>query len=406
MKNDKKYIIILGDGMSDYKDENGKTPLMCADKPEIDYIAQRGETGLCRTIPKGMKPGSDNANLSVLGYDPLLYYTGRSPLEAVSIGVKLSDTDVCYRCNLVTLSGDEPYEKKVMLDYSSDEISSAESGVLIEYLQKNMDFSAAFELYKGVSYRHCLVMHGGSLGAKLAQPHDISDKAITDYMPQGENAAVFRGMMIKSYGLLKGHPINTERQKRGLRPANSMWLWGEGKKPALPSFKEKFGKSGAMISAVDLLKGIAILAGMKVCEVKGATGNIHTDFEGKAAAALKTLKEGSDFVYVHVEAADECGHRGEKENKVKAIEYLSRRLIAPLVKGLKEEGFDYSMLIMPDHATPLKLKTHTADPVPYILYRSYDEREPSAASYNEDSCAASGIIEEKGHTLIQKLLSK
>ena len=406
MENKKKYIVVLGDGMSDLKDESGKTPLMYAYKPYIDKLAGLGELGLCRTVPKGMKPGSDNANLSVLGYDPLKYYTGRSPLEAVSMGIKLADTDITYRCNLVTLSEDEPYNKKRMIDYSAGEITNDEAAALIKYLSDNLGLPEQFDLYNGVSYRHCLVMHGGKVGAQHTPPHDISDKLITDYLPKGENAALFLSFMEKSYALLKDHPVNLDRKKRGLNPANSMWLWGEGKKPVLTDFKQKFGKSGAMISAVDLLKGIAISAGMKVCDVPGATGNINTDYEGKAAAAIDVLKGGCDFVYIHVEATDECGHHGDMEGKIKGIEYLDSRIVKPVCDALRAKGYDFSVLIMPDHATPVKLKTHISDPVPYLLYRSYDEKSGGAGAYNEDNCTASGNFEDEGYKLILKLFSE
>ena len=405
MNSKRKYIVILGDGMSDYKDKDGKTPLMYAPKPEIDYMARRGEAGLCRTVPKGMKAGSDNSNLSVLGYDPLIYYTGRSPLEAVSMGVKLDGGDVSYRCNLVALSDGEPYQNKKMVDYSGGEISSADAKTLIDYLNANMKFPPKIELHNGVSYRHCLVVRGGNLGAELTPPHDISGKCVAEYLPEGENAAVFLELMKKSYELLKNHPLNLEREKRGVNPANSMWFWGEGRKPALPLFKDKCHKSGAMISAVDLLNGIAIAAGMKTYKVEGATGNLDTNFEGKAAAAFQALKDGNDFVYVHVEAADECGHRGEKENKIKAIEWLDSRLVKPLVEKLKAAGYEYSMLVMPDHATPLEKKTHVPDPVPYVLYRSFDEKK-GVSCYNEDTCAATGVIEEQGFKLIERLFDK
>ncbi len=406
MDDKKKYIIILGDGMSDRADEHGKTPLMYARKPDIDALAARGELGLCRTVPKGMKPGSDNANLSVLGYDPLKYYTGRSPLEAVSMGIKLADTDITYRCNLVTLSEDEPYSKKRMIDYSSGEITNAEAAVLIKFLSERLGLPEEFGLFNGVSYRHCLVMHGGAAGAQHTPPHDITDKPVTEYLPKGANAALFLSFMEKSYGLLKDHPVNLDRKKRGLNPANSIWLWGEGKKPVLPEFFKKFGKAGAMISAVDLLKGIAISAGMKVCDVPGATGNLDTDYEGKAAAALKVLDNGCDFVYVHVEATDECGHHGDLAGKIKGVEYLNDRIVKPISTGLSAKGYDFSMLILPDHATPVKLKTHTPDPVPYILYRSYAEKKSGFVTYNEDSCAVAGNIEDEGYKLILKLFEK
>jgi len=401
-----KYIIVLGDGMSDYKDSEGLTPLMRADKPCIDFLAGRSKLGLVKTVPEGMKPGSDNANLSVMGYDPLLYYTGRSPLEALSMGIKLGETDLTYRCNLVTLSDGGEYADKMMVDYSSDEITTTEAAALIDALNKELPLEQnALRLYSGVSYRHCLV---SSLkeGMFMTAPHDITDKKIAGYLPKGENAELLLALQIQSYEILSRHEVNINRISRGLRPANSIWLWGEGKKPALPAFKDKFGHTGAVISAVDLIKGIGLCAGLRVYEVPGATGNILTNFEGKADAALNALlNDGLDFVYVHVEAPDECGHRGEHDNKVKSIEYLDKRLVKRLYDGLVNAGEDFNMLILPDHATPLSLKSHTSDSVPFLLYKSAS---PVAGgmSYNEDTCAATGVFVEKGHALIELLFGR
>lgn len=404
-----KYIVILGDGMADYPDARlgGRTPLMTAKKPNIDRLAAQGEVGMVRTVPESMKPGSDNANLSVMGYDPLRYYSGRSPLEAVSMGVKLRDGDVTYRCNLVTLSEEQAqYEDRIMADYSSDEITTEEARQLIA------DLAAEFQgddiaLFAGVSYRHCLRMNGVVPGkVRLTPPHDISDRRIGDFLPAGEGGDRLLGMMKRSYELLKEHPVNRARRARGLRAANSCWFWGEGTKPSLPSFEHKFGLKAAVISAVDLIKGIGICAGMRIVEVEGATGNVNTNFEGKARAAYEALKTGCDFVYVHMEAPDECGHRGEAENKVHAIELIDRKVVGWLTEKLDADGEPYRMLILPDHATPLSLKTHVKDPVPYVLYSSQMPASGGVDHYDEESGKASGIVVDPGYCLMNRFLGR
>lgn len=398
-----KYIVLLGDGMSDLPNQSGSTPLSTAYKPTIDALALKGLLGTCLTVPRSMKPGSDNANLSVLGYDPLKYYTGRSPLEAASLRIPLKDTDITYRMNLVTLSG-LGYESMTMDDYSAGEITTKEADILVKYLSGNLGLPENIRLYSGVSYRHCLVYGQGETGAKLTPPHDISDKVIANYMPSGKNAGVFTALMKKSHELLKDHPVNIARAARGLRPANSAWFWGEGKKAVLPSFYDMYGLRGAVISAVDLLKGIGISAEMAVYEVDGATGNMDTNFEGKAAAALKALDDGLDYVYLHVEAPDECGHRGDRALKTRAIEYLSERVLKPLLEGLDNRKYDYTILITPDHATPTSTKTHTSDPVPFVLYRSNDQME-NGKPYDEKN-AADGLFVGEGYKLIQLMLKK
>lgn len=398
-----KYIVLLGDGMSDLPDYSGETPLSIARKPAIDSLAAGGITGTCLTVPVGMKPGSDNANLSVLGYDPLKYYTGRSPLEAASLRIPLEDSDITYRMNLVTLSGGD-YPSMVMQDYSAGEITSAEADILVKYLSENLGLPDNVKLYSGVSYRHCLVFGHGELGATLTPPHDISDKAIATYLPSGKNAQFFTSLMMRSFMLLRDHPVNTARVSRGLRPANSAWFWGEGRKATLPDFYDMYGLRGAVISAVDLLKGIGISANMAVYEVEGATGNMDTDFEGKADAALRAIDEGIDYVYLHVEAPDECGHKGDRQQKTLAIEYLSERVLKRLLEGLNNRGIDYTILITPDHATPTSTKTHTSDPVPFVLYRSNDIR-VSNNKYDEKT-AARGIYVDEGCKLIQLMLNK
>ncbi len=399
-----KYIVVLGDGMADEPVEalNGKTPLEVAFKPNIDYLAQNGEVGLVKTIPQGMPCGSDTANLSVMGYDIRKYYTGRSPLEAVSMGINLKDTDVTFRCNLVTLSDDKDYINKTMIDYSSDEISTVEADELIKCVNKHFA-NDKFLYYTGISYRHCLVWDKGKTDFVFTPPHDILEKKITNYLPKGKYSELLYKMMLKSYDILKVHPINIEREKRGLRPANSIWLWGQGKKPILPSFFEKYGVKGAVISAVDLIKGIGICGGLKVYEVEGATGNINTNFKGKADAVLGALKDGYDFVYLHIEAPDECGHRYEIDNKVKSIELIDNLVVKTLLDGLKNMG-DYSILVLPDHPTPLNLRTHTSDPVPYVLFRSNKKISSNITGYDENKAKSTGIYIDEGFTLLDKFL--
>jgi proposed homoserine kinase len=401
-----KYVVILGDGMADYPvpQLDNKTPLQYAKKPNIDYLAQNGEVGMVKTIPEGIPPGSDAANLSVMGYDPRKYYTGRSPLEAVSMGVELAATDLAFRCNLVTLSEAEDYENKTMVDYSSDEISSGEAAQLIK--EVNMHFkSHDIEFHPGISYRHCMVWHNGPAGLKLTPPHDILEKTVTSYLPTGQNSNLLLDMMKKSYEFLKDHPINKARIEKGLRPANSIWLWGEGKKPAIPSFKEKYNINGSVVSAVDLIKGIGLCAGLKSIDVEGATGNIHTNFIGKARAALKELEKGADFVYVHVEAPDECGHRYEIDNKAKSIELLDSQVVGIILDGLKQYN-DYSVLVLPDHPTPLSLRTHTSEPVPYILYRKSSSKPSGVSGYDEFQAKTTGLFLDEGYKLMDRFIGK
>lgn len=395
-----KYIIVLGDGMSDelIPTLDDKTPLMVAHTPCIDSLAKKSEIGLAHTIPKGMKPGSDVANLSVLGYDPSIYYSGRSPLEALSIGVDMRDTDIALRCNLVTLSEDEPYEDKTIIDHSSGEISTEDAAVLLEAVRKELE-NDIYKFYVGTSYRHLTIWYRGKI-ISLKEPHDILGNTIGKYLPKNED---LREMMIKSYNILNNHPINIQRKEKGLNKANSIWFWGAGTRPALTSFEEKYNKKGAMISAVDLLKGIAVGAGMKVIKVPGANGTLHTNYEGKADAALDVLlKDNYDFVYIHVEAPDEMGHQGSIENKIKSIEYLDQRVIKPVVDGMEASGEDFRMLIMPDHPTPIHLRTHTDDPVPYLLYDSRADKKNNY-QYNELDAICSGNVILKGYTIIDRL---
>ena len=401
-----KYIVFLCDGMADYPIEalSRKTPLAVANNPNMNELARHGELGLVKTIAEHLSPGSDVANLSVLGYDPDVYYTGRSPLEALSIGVDLKNEDVTFRANVVTLSDEENYEDKTMLDYSSGEITTAEAHELINYLKENMSFDD-ISLYGGTSYRHLVVWNGGSTNVTLTPPHDISDKKVTEYLPKGDGADTLLAMMKKSHELLSNHPINKERIARGLNPANSLWIWGEGTKPMLSAFYEKFGLTGTMISAVDLLKGIGAGAKMQVVEVPGATGNIDTNFDGKAQAAIKAFEGGTDFVYIHMEAPDECGHHGDTDDKIRSIELIDKKVIKPVIDYLKSTQDDFRVLITPDHPTPIALKTHVRDAIPFVLYDSRKDTNLNL-DYTEENAKETGLYIEPGHTLIEKLLEK
>lgn len=392
-----KYLVILGDGMADrpLPELSNQTILEYARTPMMDELARKGEIGLAKTVPDGMNPGSDTANLSVLGYDPRKYYSGRSPLEALSIGVPMKETDIAIRCNFVTLSEEDvPYEEKTILDHSSGEISTEDCGVLLEAVRKELE-SETFQFYLGTSYRHCLIWDKGQV-VDLVPPHDILGQVIGSKLPKEE---ALKAMMKRSYEILKDHPINVERKKKGLNPANSIWFWGAGTKPKLFPFKEKTSKSGAMISAVDLLKGIAIGTSMKVIHVPGANGGLHTNYEGKVQAALDVLtKEGYDFVYVHLEGPDEMGHQGSYERKIQAVENLDSLIIKPIVEGLKAAGEDFRMLVLPDHPTPICIRTHTSDPVPYLLYDSTKEQNHDW-TYSEKE--AKKAMEELGKDVVE-----
>lgn len=396
-----KYIVVLGDGMADepLEELGGKTPLEYAETPQMDALAKAGEIGMIKTVPEGMSPGSDTANLSVLGYDPKIYYSGRSPLEALNIGVDMEDGDVAVRVNLVTLSEEEgEYEEKRILDHSSDEISTEEAAQLLEAVREVLE-NEVFQFYVGTSYRHCLIWKKGMV-MPLTPPHDIRGKKIREYLPQDP---LFLKMQKKSYEILQNHPVNVKRREQGLNPANSLWFWGAGTKPSLSPFEKKFGKKGAMISAVDLLKGIAVGTNMKNISVEGANGGLHTNYEGKAKAALQVLlKDGYDFAYIHVEAPDEMGHQGSTEKKIQAIEYLDQRVIRMVKEGMDDSGEDYRMLILPDHPTPICVKTHTADPVPYLLYDSR-KNEKHGWKYNEAEAEKSGNRVTEGHELMKYL---
>ncbi len=397
-----KYIVVLTDGAADtpVSELGNKTPLEAAHKPSIDELAKKSYVGIVKTVPQTLPPGSDVANLAVFGYDPLKYYTGRSPLEAASIGVPLTLTDTTFRANLVTLSDEEDYADKTMVDYSSDEITTEESHKLIQTINEALS-TDEYEFFGGVSYRHLLVWHNRENKFSLTPPHDISGKKVGAYLPEDK---VILSLMKKSYDILKDHPVNLDRIKRGLHPANSLWIWGNGTKPNLDTYKDKFGLDGVVISAVDLIKGIGRLAGLEVAEIENATGTVSTNFDGKAQAAIDGLKSGKNFIYIHLEGADEAGHRHEIDNKVKTIELIDQKIVAPVLKYLRDNGIDFRMLIMPDHPTPLDKMTHTSDPVPFVLYKSDDEISSKASGYTEKEAEKTGIKIEQGYTLIQKML--
>ena len=401
-----KYAVVLYDGMADYPVPalDGKTPMEVARKPIFDFLAQRGRVGLVKTVADGLKPGSDVANLSVLGYDPAVCYTGRSPLEAVSIGVKMAADDVALRCNLVTLSDEPNYEDKTMIDYSAGDISTAEAAEIIKTVQEHFG-NDEFAFYSGVSYRHCLIVHHGTVSlGKMTPPHDISGRVVGSHLSDSPNAAKLIAMMKESYDLLKDHPVNLKRIAEGKSPANSIWLWGEGSKPALESFEKLHGVKGSIVSAVDLLKGIGICAGMNTPEVEGATGYIDTNFEGKAQAAVEEWKNGRDLVYIHLEAPDECGHRNEPQNKVRAIELIDERVLPIVLDYLENCGEDYKVMILPDHPTPIVTRTHASDPVPFMIYHKQAERASGVDSINENSAKATGDFVAVGHTLMDQFL--
>ncbi|MBR4079936.1 MAG: cofactor-independent phosphoglycerate mutase [Christensenellaceae bacterium] len=400
-----KYIVMLGDGMADYSLEElgGKTPLQAAVKPNMDYLAQHGTVGMVKTVPDGMPPQSDTANLSVMGYDPLVYYTGRSPLEAVSMGIELGAADLAFRCNLVCISEEENYEDATMIDYSSDEISTEESTVLINDLNEVFK-TAKLNLYPGISYRHCLVLKDEKGGAKLTPPHDITGKPVREYLPAGAHAEVLYDIMRRSHEILKKHPINIARKERGLRPANSCWFWGEGTKPAVSPFYEKYGVKGGVVSAVDLIKGIAICTGMKSIDVPGTTGNVDTDFAAKGKAAIDFLLSGGDFIYVHIEAPDESGHHAAIEDKIFSIEKIDSDILGPIMEALKAAGEDFSVMITPDHPTPIEIQTHSREEVPFVIYRTTGGEVNGAESYDEEQAKATGYYVDKGCKLMNLLV--
>ena len=398
-----KYIVVLCDGMAGYPIESldKRTTMAVANKPNMDKLSKVSIMGMVKTVPDEMAPGSDVANLGAMGFNPLECYTGRSPLEAVSMGIKMKENDIAFRCNLVTLTSEEDYNKKTMADYSAQEITTEEARELILAIseaikEKNLEF------YSGVSYRHCMIWHGGPKSLNLIPPHDISDRVIGEYLPKTEK---LKEIMKKSYDILKDHPVNKKRIEKGLNPANSLWIWGEGTKPEVPDFYETFGLKGAVISAVDLVKGIGMAAGMSVIDVEGATGNINTDFDNKCKAAYEVLKNGSDYVYIHIEAPDECGHRGETENKIKSIELIDEKVVGPLIEKLKADGENFKMLIMPDHPTPIETKTHSREEVPFMIFDSTKE-EKGLEGFSESKAKSTEVYFESGETLAKFFIQK
>ncbi|MDA8078498.1 MAG: cofactor-independent phosphoglycerate mutase [Nitrospiraceae bacterium] len=399
-----KYVVIVGDGMADrsVRELDGKTPLQKAATPHMDRLAAEGIVGKVRTVPEGMHPGSDVANLSILGYDPRKFYSGRAPLEAASIGVNLEEGDVAYRCNLVTLRYNREKTKAIMEDYSSGHITTDEARILIGEIDRNFG-SDVFRFYPGVSYRHLMVWKNGSADAECVPPHDITGKEVADYLPVGTGEDILRKIMMDSVDLLEDHPVNRQRVKEGKRPANSVWLWGQGRKPSLPLFREKYGIEGALISAVDLTRGLGICAGFRILKVPGMTGYLDTNYRGKADAALDALRE-VDFVYLHVEAPDEAGHSGNVSDKIRAIEDFDALVVARVVEGMKSFP-EYRILLLPDHPTPVSIRTHSDDPVPFALFDNSRPRKNEGALFNEDLLGRKDLVVfEEGYRLMDYLI--
>lgn len=397
-----KYIVLVGDGMADLpmKELEGRTPLNAAYKPGMNYLAQNGINGRVFTVPRDMTPESDTANLSLMGYNPKKYSKGRSPLEAMSMGIEMLPEDTAIRANLVALSDDNlPYEEKIMLDHSADEISTKEADVLIKALQKKFG-NAFLHFYTGVSYRHCLIWKNCPDFTDFSRPHDIINKKIADYLPKKAESQPMKQLMEDSYAFLNNHPINLERAKKGLKKANSLWLWSPGKKPSLPSFEEKTGLKASVVCAVDLIKGIGLCADMRVPFVEGATGNLNTNYKGKMEAAINELENGADLVYIHIEAPDECGHRGELENKIKAIELIDSHVLVPIKKYMDAHMQPYKILLSPDHPTPIYTRTHTLDAVPFVIYSSQNKKPSGIDIYDEQSGFDGGIYFDQGELLM------
>ncbi len=397
-----KYIIILADGMADepLAALDGRTPMEAANKPNMDLLARQGVMGMARTVPEGMPPGSDTANMSVMGFDPQVYYSGRSPLEAVSMGIALEPEDVTFRTNLVCLSEEEAYVDKTMLDFSAGEITTAEAAILVRDVQKLLP--QQMRLYPGISYRHCLVWPNAQTGTQLTPPHDITGKGISSFLPQGRYGAELLALQKASFALLAHHPVNEKRRQTGKRPANSLWFWGEGRKPRLNTMEALYGLRGGVVCAVDLIKGLGLCAGMLAPEVEGATGGMTTNYRGKAEAALKLLKESCDLVYVHIEAPDECSHHGDLAGKIAAIEAIDREILGRIQAELGQTP--YRILLMPDHPTPIARMTHTATPVPFVLFDSR-KRANHTRRYSEKEAAQTGFFLPYGHELMRLLIS-
>lgn len=418
-----KYVVILGDGMADLPvpQLGNRTPLMVAQKPHMNRIAAEGLAGMVRTVPNGLQPGSDTANLSVMGYDPAIFYTGRSPLEAIGMAIEMEPGDVSFRCNLITLSEeknaavlagtrpDERFAARTMVDYSADEIGSDEAARLIDLLNERFA-DTRLRFFPGKSYRHCLIWKNGESRMALTPPHDILTRVIGNYLPAGPGSDRLKAMMLASNDFLPGHPVNKARVQRRLRPANAIWIWGQGTRPDLPDLAARYHLKGSVISAVDLVRGIGICAGLDVVDVPGATGNIHTNFAGKAQAAINELSRGQNYLYLHVEAPDECGHRAEIDNKVRSIELIDEQIVGPIWAHLEAQrlatGEPYRLLVLPDHPTPLSLRTHTADPVPFAVYSSDGRDHRPASAYDEFSCAQTGCFLAEGHRLLARLIEE
>lgn len=395
-----KYLILVPDGAGDDEIEalGGRTPLEVAGIPYMDSLGARGEVGSVATIPPGIAPGSDAANLSVMGYDPTVYLTGRSPLEAASIGIDMKDTDVAFRTNIITLVGEGEYEDLIIMDHSAGDISTQEADQLIK--AANEAFSDdEIKFYTGTSFRHCMIVHNGDSDFDLTPPHDVLGKAVKANLPKGKGSEFIEAMMRKSYEILKDHPVNISRRENGLNPANSLWIWGQGKKPALSSFFEKYGINGAAISAVDLIKGIAICAGLESIEVEGATGTLHTNFEGKAQATIEAFKAGADFIYLHLEGPDECSHQGDMEGKIKCLELIDEKVLKAILEYFEKSGEDYKILVLPDHKTPLSIRTHSSDPVPFVLFDSRLKKIFNSQNQFNERSGANGVFFESGHKL-------
>jgi len=405
-----KYIIIVPDGMADEPIDKlrGTTPMECAHTPVMDDLAAAADVGMVRTIPHRMPPGSDIANLSVMGYDPEKYHTGRSPLEAISLGLDLEKDDMVFRCNLVTLSSEAVYSERTMIDYSAGEIPSGDSGLLIEYIKADLE-NEDIRFYPGISYRNIMVWRKGPPNMKLTPPHDILEKKIAPYLPSGEGSGTILGLMQAGAAMLQAHPLNRSRMDRGLRPANSLWLWGQGTRPCLDSFREKYGVTGSVVAAVDLIRGIGICAGLDIVGVEGMTGDINTNMEGKAKAAVEELSSGKDLVFIHIEAPDECSHQGDTAGKIKAIELIDKKVIGYIKKAMDRSGHDYRLMVLPDHPTPIRTRTHSTFPVPFLIFDSRKkEKVPGRrkGGFSEKTAASTGIMIEKGYKLADRLLEK
>ena len=402
-----KYFILVPDGAGDDPVEalGGKTPLEVAEMEMINELASKGKIGTVKTVPDGIAPGSDAANLSVMGYDPTIYLTGRSPLEAASIGIEMSDTDVAFRTNIITLSGEGEYEDLIIQDHSSGDISTEEADQLIQAANEAFA-NEQIQFYTGVSYRHCLIIKDGSTDYDFTPPHDVLGKKAGDYLPKGEGSEFITEMMKKSYEFLKDHPVNKARIEKGLNPANTLWIWGQGKKPNLSKFADKYGIDGSAISAVDLIKGIAICAGLGSVDVEGATGTLHTNFEGKAQAGINEFKAGKDFVYMHLEGPDECSHQGDMEGKIQCMKDIDQKVLKPAIEYLRSTGEDFRILIVPDHRTPLAIRTHSSDPVPYVIYDSRTETEPDTTKQFNEKAGQTGQYFDSGYELADYFFEK